>query len=57
MSCVTTGTALKTVACLSDRVVSALKNHVHYIMNYVFEGHRPQNSRGEVDLGVNHRRT
>lgn len=55
-SCTAAGIALKTAACLSDRVVSALRNHVHYIVNYVFEGHRPQDPRGEVDLGANHRR-
>lgn len=28
--------------------VSALRNHVHYVVNYVFEGHRPRDLRGEV---------
>lgn len=63
MSCTGAGTALKTASCWSDRLVSALRNHVHYIVNYVFEGRRPRDPRGEVDvrclwvdLGAHHRR-
>lgn len=48
MSCTGVGTTLKTEACWSYRVVSALRNHVHYIMNYVFEGRRPGDPRGNV---------
>lgn len=40
------GTALKTSAC--SMTVSALRNHVHYVLNYVFEGCRPGDPRGEV---------
>lgn len=43
--------ALKATACSSDWTVSALRNHVHYHVNNVFEGHRPQDLRGEVYLG------
>lgn len=48
MSCMDARIALKTAARWSDRVVSALRNHVHYIVNYVFEGRRPGDPRGEV---------
>lgn len=40
MSCTGAGTAFKTAACWNDWMVSALRNHVHYVVNYVFEGHR-----------------
>lgn len=48
MSCMGTGSALKTAAGSSERVVSALRNHIHYVVNYVFEGRRPRDLRGEV---------
>lgn len=56
-------TALKTAACWSDRVLSALRNLVHYVVNYVFEGRRPGDPEGgsrcekpAVGLGADHRR-
>lgn len=59
MSCTSASAALKTAAgCRSDRVLSALRNHVHYTMNYVFEGCGPGDRRVgvlvrclRVDLG------
>lgn len=42
------GAALKTAAGWSDQVVSALRNHVHYVVNYVFEGRGPRGPMGEV---------
>lgn len=38
--------ALKAAACRSDRVLSALRNLVHYVVNYVFEGRRPGDPEG-----------
>ena len=61
MSCMGAGAALKTAVYWSDRVVSALRNHVHYVVNYIFEGRRPGDLRGEVvempvgRLGADHR--
>lgn len=40
------GLALKTAARRSTRVVIALRNLVHYIVNYVFEGRRPGDPEG-----------
>lgn len=49
MSLSSPGTDLKTAGHWSDLgTVSALRNHVHYIVNYVFEGRRPQGPPGEV---------
>lgn len=42
------GAAFKTAAGRSGRVVSALRHHVHYVVNYVFEGHRAGDPRGDV---------
>lgn len=52
MSCTRAAwSALKTAAGWSDRVVSALRDHVHYILNYVLEGGAgPQDPRVEVVL-------
>lgn len=41
MSRMGAGAALKTAARPSGRVVSALRNLVHYVVNYVFEGLGP----------------
>ena len=41
MRCTGAGTAFKTAASWNDQMVSALRNHVHYVVNYAFEGHRP----------------
>lgn len=47
MSCTRAAwSALKTVAGCSDRVVSALRDHVHYMLNYVLEGARGHGTRG-----------
>lgn len=64
MSRTSAGTALKTAACCwSDRVVSALRNHVHYIVNYVFGGRGARGPEGRSGcempvgrLGADHRR-
>lgn len=49
MSITSAWTALKTaVCCGSDQVVSALRDLVHYILNYIFKGRRPRHPRGEV---------
>lgn len=41
------GAALKAADGPSDQVVSALRNPVHYSVNYVVEGQGPQDLWGE----------